>query len=494
MGAGVRDAGVGQQIGNGDCPAGGGANRRGGPPLTLPRAAAYGARPPSETLSSQGSSVSRRDPAGSRSSSSARGKGAGAKARADGKVDVSCPQCGVQYRLAADALEEKIECGDCHRVFLPKTTVGKRVKPPDYTKVYVGFGIGIVALIGIFILASREPDKPKPPPAPVAPVHTVGRGDHPRTAMLVKWAQAFGGNGELILATHSDAAAIGKELGLKATDTEGILKEMVAHDSAEHLRAMVCDSGTLLTEEDMKAPTGKAKVYLTPKGDDPNYKKNTRCEIEVSFRMEGQQVLVTGFKTTLPPIRGKGWLDPKIERYVPNKDIARPDEKQITDSAGTRKVRESQPAAVPHWAKATPAQQKLADDTVALLLQASDPAAPGNLFNKATMSVREVDDKKAVVPRVLNAMFELYSDVNANNLKLVLLDKALQGWTGFAVNYTVLDSGDPAKDKAERESCIRQWFAFWYRYANGELKEFIEEEDTLEVKPKEDPNQKKPAK
>jgi hypothetical protein len=439
--------------------------------------------------------VSRREPAGSRSSSSARGPGAGAKGRSDGKVDVSCPQCGVQYRLAADQLEEKIECGDCHRVFFPKTTAGKRIKPPDYTKVYVGFGIGIVALIGIFILASREPDKPKPPPPPPVRVAQVGRGDHPRTAMLVKWAQAFKEGGQLILTTHTDAPAVARELALKATDSDGILKEMVAHKSAEHLREMICDSGTLITEEDMVTPTGKAKVFLTPKADDPNYKKNTRCEIEVSFRMEGTQALVTGFKMTLPPIRSLNWVDPSVERYVPNKDIARPDEKEITDSAGTRKVRESQPAAVPHWSKATPEQQKLADDTVAMIIAASDPAAPGNLFNKATMSIRDINDKKAVVPRVLNAMFELYGDVNGNNLKLVLLDKALAGWTGFAVNYVVLDSGDPAKDKAERESCIRQWFAFWYRYANGQLNEFLDEEDTLEIKPKEDPNaKKKPAK
>lgn len=442
--------------------------------------------------------MSRRDPAGSRSSSSARGKSGGARARTDGKVDVSCPQCGVQYRVNADQLDSKIECAECHRVFFAKTTAGKRAQAPDNTKVYIGFGLGAVALVGIFIAMSSGGEPPKKPPPPVVvKAPAFGRGDHPRTQQIVKWARSIGDGNELVLQTHSDLAAIGKELGLAATDDAAVMKELKTHAATTYLREMVCDSGSLVTEADMAAPAGKAKVFVTPKPDDPNYKKNTRGEIEVSFRMEGEQVKVTGFKTALPPVRSLTWVDPSRIAYVPNKDINKPAEVEISDSAGTRKVKESQPAAVPHWSKATPEQQKKADDVVAMILQAAEPQAPGNLFNKATLPIRDLNDKKAVVPRVLNKMFELYGDVNANNMQLNLLDRALRGWTGFAVNYDPSDSSDPAKDKKERESCIRQWFAFWYRYANGELKEFLEEEESLEVKPKEDPNQKnqkKPAK
>ncbi|MFN9331454.1 MAG: hypothetical protein ACK6D1_02540 [Planctomycetota bacterium] len=64
--------------------------------------------------------------------------------RADGRVDVACPQCGAQYRVTKEALDEKLECGDCHRVFFPKTTAGKRVAPPDYTKTYVGVGVAVL--------------------------------------------------------------------------------------------------------------------------------------------------------------------------------------------------------------------------------------------------------------------------------------------------------------------------------------------------------------
>ena len=72
----------------------------------------------------------------------------GPKVGRDGKVDVGCPQCGAQYRVAADKLDSKIECADCHRVFFAKSTAGKRVAAPDYTKAYIGFGVLAVAIVG----------------------------------------------------------------------------------------------------------------------------------------------------------------------------------------------------------------------------------------------------------------------------------------------------------------------------------------------------------
>lgn len=402
---------------------------------------------------------------------------------------MQCPQCAAQYRIAADKLDTKIECGDCHRVFFAKTTAGKRVTAPDNTKVYVGFGIGAVALIGIFVMMSGGGSKPAPKaPEPVAKAPAWSPGDHPRTHALVKWARAVGEDNRLVLQTHADLAALGKELGVNPpSDNEAVLKALQTHESTQFLRELQCESATLAGEADMTAATGKGILYVTPKPGDDTYETKYRGELEVAFRMEGEQVKVTGIAVKLPPVRKKA--DPNKVSYVPNKDIAKPAEKEITDSAGTRKVKESQPAAVPHWSKSTPEQQKKADATIAMILQSAEPEAPGNLFNKATMSIQTLDDKKATVPRALNAMFELYGDVMTNNIKLSQLDRALRAWTGFGVNYDPADTGDAAKDKAARESCIRQWFAFWYRYANGELKEFLEAEENLDM-PVADPKKK----
>ena len=63
-------------------------------------------------------------------------------------------------------LDEKIECSECHRVFFAKSTAGKRVAAPDHTKAYIGFGVVIVAIIGLFAISgsgnSAPPKKKKP--------------------------------------------------------------------------------------------------------------------------------------------------------------------------------------------------------------------------------------------------------------------------------------------------------------------------------------------
>lgn len=428
--------------------------------------------------------MSRRDPAASRSSSKSRaGGGRGPKVRTDGKVDVSCPQCGTTYRIADTALDQKLECVECHRVFFPKTTVGKRAKTQDNTKTYLIFGGVALALIVLFVVISNSNANPviKPPVQPVAKKDVLTPMNHPRTQQLVLWAQAMGSDSRLVIQTHSDLNAVAKVVGLEsASDPLKVFAAIQTHDSTRYLRELMCESGMLADEATMTAPSGKAILYVTPKPGTDDYRKNTRGDIEVEFRMEGDQVKVTGWRVAMVPARNPNKPDPSAVTYAPNKDIAKPELKEITDSAGTRKVKESQPAAVPHWDKATPELQKKADQVVADILRAADPEAPGGLYMRTKLSVRTLDEKKAVVPRILNAMYELYGDVNSNNEKLILLDKALADFTGFAVNYESKGTGDAAKDKALRESSIRQWFAFWYRYSNGDLTEFIDTRENLD--------------
>ncbi len=421
--------------------------------------------------------MTQRSSRASRSSSSR-----AARERADGRVDVACPQCGAQYRVTKEALEEKLECGDCHRVFFPKTTAGKRVAPPDYTKTYVGVGVGVVVLIALMVLTrGGGSEAPKPKPVAAAPAPTASRGNHPRAAMALKWAQAVASGNQLILTTHSDLPALGKAMQLADTGNDAVLAALVANDATRFLRELDCGSAELASDADMTASTGTAMLYVTPKSGDDTYISRFRGELAASFRMDGDQLKVTGLTVKTPPERNPKKPDPnRPGSYKPNTDIAAPKAVETVVGGEKRVIMESEPAAVPHWREATPELQKKADEVVAMLLQSAAPDAPGNLFNKATMTVRSLDEKKAAVPRVLNAMYELYGDVMGNNLKLSQLDRALRGWTGGGVNYDATDSTDPARDKKEREAAVRRWFAFWYRYANGELKEFIESDESLD--------------
>jgi hypothetical protein len=426
--------------------------------------------------------VSRR-PTASRSSSSASSGGArGVPRSSDGKVTVDCPGCGAQYRLPEDDLDERLECGDCHQTFLPRNMLGRRARPKDNTKTYMIFGAVAVAIVGVFAAMSMqtEPVK-KPPPPPVERRVVFTPGTHPRTLELIKWAQAMGSDNRLVIKSHSDWAALATAAELPASSDEPTLFEALRktkHKPTKFLRLLLCESGTLHSEAMMEAPSGTATLYLVPKPGDVDFKKNTRCELKVAFSMDGPQIKVASWEVTMEPARLT--LDPDRVMFTPNKDIEKPQEVEITDGAGTRKVMESKVSAIPHWEKATPEQKTFADQVVADVLASADDNAPASLFNRATQRVQSLEEKKAVVPRILNAMYELYGDVNGNNMKLSQLDRALRGITGWANNYDTSSTGDEAKDKAARESCVRQWFAFWWRYSAGELSDFIDDRESLE--------------
>jgi len=382
-------------------------------------------------------------------------------------------------------LDEKIECSECHRVFFAKTTAGKRVAAPDHTKVYIGFGVAIVAIIGLFVMSGGSSTPPKKPKkAPAAKPAAYSTSDHPRAVALEKWAKALGANDQLVLATHTDIQAIAPIVGLGPKVSEGhrwekgeVIEALRTHESTELLRTMDC-TAMLASEDAMTADTGTGKVFVTPKSGDDRFKRNTRGEFTVTFKATDNRIQVNGFTLRLEPVWSPG-KKPGTIVYKPNQDIAAPEQKTITDSSGTRVVQESEPAAVPHWKGATPELRALADQVVADIIRSADNSAPASLFNRATMKVRTMEEKQAAVPRVLNAMFDRYSDVNKNNLELSQLNRALIGWTGYAVNYQVPDK-NPAKDKVERESAIRQWFAFWWRY-HEDLSQFFDESEDLEI-------------
>lgn len=456
--------------------------------------------------------MTRRDSAASsRSSSSARaGRSAqGPRVRSDGKVDIFCPQCGAQYRVPEDLLDQKMTCKDCERTFFPKATGGKRAKPKDNTKAYVGFGVAAVAIVAIFVI-SRSGGGEAPRKAPVVVEDTSAKGGMDlRAEAVVKWAQRAGAGDVFGLKQYTDFGAIHKQLevfpdkdyknssGKEREDFDlAIIAAFGKHESTRWFRELSFTSGNII-DATTNTTGGQVMLFGTPKPGDDNYIFNTRAEVVATFRLDGNDVKVTAFEVKHKPARNPKKPDPNRDStsFKPNEVIAAREAKEITDSAGTRKVYESKPAPVPHWADATPAMREQVDKIVADIVASADPEAPGTLFNRATAQVKfnDLPLKKAVVPRILNAMYEAYGDVNGNNMKLSQLNKALVGMTGFAVNYDVRGTGDAAKDKVMRESCVRQWFAYWWRYANGEMNEFFDmrenPEDPLDENP--DPAKKK---
>ena len=92
----------------------------------------------------------------SRRDRSASGSSPTRGARLDGRLDASCPQCGTRYRISEEMLEQKLECQECHRVFFPKTTIGKRIRPPSNTGTFVIIGIIAVLIIASFVWMQKR--------------------------------------------------------------------------------------------------------------------------------------------------------------------------------------------------------------------------------------------------------------------------------------------------------------------------------------------------
>lgn len=432
--------------------------------------------------------MARRDASSSSRSSrsttrSSAASGKGARTRSDGKVDIFCPQCGAQYRIAETALESKLECASCHRVFFPKAVAGKRAKAQDYTKVYVGLGVGALFVIGSLVLMSRGGNEPAQRPPVVA--DTAGAqlqiDRKARCDQALRWARAMGAADLATLKTYSDVADVAKSLGLEASLSGPALDQAIAdalpkHEGARLFREMDCTSA-VVDEEAVKKNGGAISLYLATKSGDTTYDAKAGAMITAQWRLDGTQFKVGAFALTQKPIvRGRRPGD-ESKTFVPSAEIARP--KMVeTDRGGAKvQVKESDPVAIAHLADTPePLRQKI-DGLVKDLIASADPESPGALFNRSVTALREIG--KPAMPRLINALYELYPDVNGNNQKISQVTRCLLDLTGMAFAYDVKGTGDAAKDKAARESVIRQWFAFWWRYANGDYQESIDKTEDL---------------
>lgn len=237
---------------------------------------------------------------------SRRSRSAAATPPDDGKVRVSCPQCGTLFRVAEDVLDSKIECSECHRVFLARNTVGKRVAPPSHTKAYAIFGVValllVVSLVALMNKGNKGPAGPvaaAPDKAKKAPTRT----NHPRAQQLLTWAQAMGNDNRLVILTHNDTVALQKRFQVAPGDRDALCAAILKNDSTKVLREMHAESASLADDASMTGKTGKGRIFLTrPAGTDV-YAEGATGEYEVEFRMDGEQIKVTDWTLVVQPAR-----------------------------------------------------------------------------------------------------------------------------------------------------------------------------------------------
>lgn len=448
--------------------------------------------------------MARRDSAASRSSakssrsSSSRTSGAGPRVRSDGKVDIYCPQCGAHYRLAEDALETKVSCTECKRTFFAKTVAGKRAKAPDYTKVYLAFGGGALLIIGTLVLLNNSGGTPAQ--RPVTVVSGPSQLDLDRQArrdQITRWARSIGNSDLITLRNYSDMPVLLKQLGVDAglggdAQEKAILAALKTNDCTRLFGEMEVSSADTSAEAVEKGQ-GTAVIYLSVKAGNDFYDAKAGAQVTVQWRMDGSQLKVADFTVSAKPvIRGKRPGD-ESKYFKPSEEIAKPKTVEIDLNGRKKAVRESEPTAIAHLPDVPQETRDKIDKLVADLLRSGDEDAPAALFARSSNALQELG--RPAMARVINALHDLYGDVNANNMKLSQVTRCLQQLTGMAFAYDVRGSGDAAKDKIARESVVKQWFAWWWRYANDNYQEAIDQTEDLDSAPaKKDTPAKKDSK
>lgn len=439
--------------------------------------------------------MAKRPSAGSRSPSSRRSRtrsrsGSTARARSDGKVDIYCPQCAAHYRIPETSVDSKVQCTQCKRTFFAKTTAGKRTKAPDNTKVYVGFGVGVLVFIIGLVVLSSDNNKPRPEPEPSvtrtgpSPLELEQRQ---REEQIKRWINYVAASDLIGIGRMSNMPALATALGVPG-ELEGaafdndFLKRATQDDCMRLLFEMDCTAVEAQIAE-VGADSGSGILYMVAKTGDTVYDKKAGAQITVEWRMVNGTLQVNSCVIKVPPvIRGRRSGGSRIK---PSADVEAPEVKEITLGGEKVKVRESPPVPLGHLAGTTPAQQAEIDELVSQLVYSADPESPGYLFGRTTNALDKIvimqedgKERKPAIPRLLNALNDFYPDVMANNDKIKQVTRALLQLTGMQFAYDF--RGDQPSKKPARESSIRQWFAWWWRYANDTHTEAIDQVEDLD--------------
>ncbi len=406
-----------------------------------------------------------------RKKSNREGKSRGPRIDSDGKAQIKCPQCGQAYRVPEDQLDSKLTCGNCKRSFFPRmaSTRGLR-KQTDLTPFLWG-GAGLVAIIVVGVLISSFGGS-KPVAEPVQPKASAPNlASNERVAEVQTWVEAAGSGDTFGLEMRSDLAALQKHLEVEsATPYAQLVNEQQAELKGEILAAITAgeqgvifrdfqwSDGILSQEADLTGNSGTVKVTLAPR-DTKRYGKN-RAYLDIHFNWDGHHPKVTHWKIISQP----KVIKRRAPRAKPHEQITKPTAKKISYGGKEITILESEPVALEHLPDTPPAIAKEIDDLIAKML---DLDGEGKWANRARLRFQEIG--KAVIPRLLTKFYEIRPSSPDDILRLQRVVHALRDLTGVAFGYNPLERsvmkglGGSVDD---RESALKQWYAWWWRHAN----------------------------
>ena len=433
----------------------------------------------------------------SRSSSERASKGgaagrAGPRVERDGKATVPCPNCGTQYRVPAEKLDDSLKCGSCGRAFVPSAMSKRGLQRQNPAKPFiVGAAILVGAVvIGVLINSSMGGRSTPTPPAPIVAPPDTGMGN-PRVRDVYEWVEALQKDNEFRLRQSSDWTELARFLGVAkdlapADYPAAVLAELRTGTRSAFLRNAEISAASTKAEQ-ATAASGWVGVDVTMrKPDELKRYQRESGEYRVNFRSSDGRFVVTGWETMYePPLRasaaGKG------ERAVTHEIIGKAQDVQRTLDGKTVPVREAELKPLPHLEGTTPEQQAEIDTAVAQLVDLENNA----LANRAIDKLRRIG--KPSVPRLLNQMYEIVSTTKLDSpdarQKLRRIEQALEQMTGNRFGFDPSEAvvGNAAREEY-RLSALKQWYGYWAdNHASKNWNMGIETEESLDRNPTPDP-------
>lgn len=385
-----------------------------------------------------------------------------------------CPSCGTAYRVAVEYMNQKVSCTHCSRTFFPKAASARGLRKKNEAAPYLWIGIGVVLLIVVGVVISnatapRTTQRAEDAPPP----RTVNVGwSNERVQEIVKWIEAIAEKRDFDVEVRSDLAALQRQLGIEGTPydqlvgearkamRDKILAALQTHPSAMVFRVFHPQDARLADAAMAEAQQGEVHVVLGEPRDTKNFAPNAEARATVRFRWEETLPKVTGW--TIEKVLGK--RVPRKPKYAHHAKIKKPEKKKRLFGGKEITVLEAEPVPLDHLPDTPP---PLREEIDRLIGQLMDLDASGIVANRAARRLKEIG--KPAVPRLLNKFYEVKPKTREDVLALTRVVHALRDLTGVAFGYNPMERGalgGIGATEEERMSALKQWYAWWWKYAN----------------------------
>ncbi|MEM7204389.1 MAG: hypothetical protein AAF628_29285 [Planctomycetota bacterium] len=375
--------------------------------------------------------------------------------------------------------------------------------------------VSVVAIVGLVIwIVPRLPGRPREietAPATTAKPTVDITWKHPRVQQAVAWIEAIAAGDSFALTRHSDEPALQRHLGVAPESPLGSLRgearnavalklqeSLTAGEQTAVLRDFTPVDARLEAAAMASAQRGTVLVSAAPREGTPwhddvknggRYYDGLEAKLRLSFRMEGDTVKVASFEVLHVPERpgapvqrrarrqarteGQKPEDRAKDRSGAHPEIQRPARVKREIDGETITVAEAELVPLEHLEETPSAQRAKIDRLIGEIVQLDQPAG----LNKAIDALRDIG--RPAIPRLLNQLYEFHAKGMVTEDHRIAARRVIQAlliMTGRRFGFNVADRTNATVDgnREQRESALKQWYAWWYRYHDRDYTEAID--------------------